>query len=247
MRRASFGAIVAIFGMAAALSLAYSAGAKPGSGNDRQKLAKALRTCKKDESKSKRKKCEKTAEAKYKSETKTGGHTGTGTATAPGPTGKTLGTGTSTMGTGTGTGTTGTGTSTMGTGTGTGTTGTGTGTTGTGTTGTTTGTPEALSATLIVHVYASPEFCCMVHEPGPSPDETQPLRIIRSLTDGEDKLTTSEHTVHLAPGSYEVQVISTGTTAYVYDASEVTLSAGQIQELTFTIKRCAAPGAACPE
>ncbi len=86
-----------------------------------QKLAKALKACKKDKSKSKRKACEKKADKLYGKQPKTEHHatettTGTGTGT-----GTTAGTGTTTTtGTTTGTGaTTGTGTAT-GTGTGTG-------------------------------------------------------------------------------------------------------------------------------
>ena len=66
MRRALIGIVVATFGTAGAL-VAYPAGATLGSRHDAQKLAKALKKCKKDKSKSMRKKCEKTAEAKYES------------------------------------------------------------------------------------------------------------------------------------------------------------------------------------
>ncbi len=72
-----------------------------------EKLAKALKACKKDKTKSKRKACEKQANKLYGKAPKNGG-TGGGTGTGTGTTGMgTNGTGTAT---GTGTGTTGTGT-----------------------------------------------------------------------------------------------------------------------------------------
>ena len=92
-RRASIGVIVAIAGPL----VAYPAAAKPGGTRDTQKLAKALKQCRKNRSKSKRSRCEKTAKAKYESSTKTGSrkHTGAGTGTGtPTGTGTTTGTGT---------------------------------------------------------------------------------------------------------------------------------------------------------
>jgi hypothetical protein len=133
VRRALIGTIVAIFGVAATLGVGYSALAKPGGRHDAQKLAKALKKCKKDKSKSKRKKCEKTAKTKYESKTEARRHRGTDRGTGTG-TGAATGTGIAT--------TTGTGTSGVGAATGTGTdmtTGGATGTTTGGATGTTTG------------------------------------------------------------------------------------------------------------
>jgi hypothetical protein len=127
VRRASIGIIVASLGLAGAL-VAYPAGAKPAGTHDAQKLAKALKNCRKYKPKSKRGRCEKTAKAKYESKTKTGGHKATGDGTGM-TTGTTIGT------------TTGTGTTTD--------TGATTGTT-TGTTGTSTGTiPENVRAELL--------------------------------------------------------------------------------------------------
>ena len=120
------GATVVLCLTVAGTLLAYSVGGEcPGGSGETQtkaqKLAKALKACKKDKSKSKRKACEKKADKLYGKQPKTEHHatettTGTGTGT-----GTTAGTGTTTTtGTTTGTGaTTGTGTAT-GTGTGTG-------------------------------------------------------------------------------------------------------------------------------
>ena len=88
--------IVAIFAIAGAF-VAYPAGAKPGGRYDAQKLAKALKKCRKDKSKSKRSRCEQTAKAKYESKAKTGGRERTGAGTGAGTptgTGTTTGTGT---------------------------------------------------------------------------------------------------------------------------------------------------------
>ena len=92
MRRGFIGTIVAIFGVAAALGVGYSAVAKPGSRHHAQKLAKALKKCRKDKPRSKRKNCQKTAKAKYKSKTETGGRKGMGAGTGM-TTGTTKGTG----------------------------------------------------------------------------------------------------------------------------------------------------------
>jgi hypothetical protein len=133
VRKALVGTIVAIFGVGAALGLAYSAAAKPSNSRQPQTLAKALKKCKKDKSRSRRAQCESTAKARYKSKSTSGGHKDTGT--GPG-TGATTGTGTATgTGAATDSGTlAGTG-AVAGTGTATG-TGTTTGTTATGATGT---------------------------------------------------------------------------------------------------------------
>ena len=94
VRRALMGGIVAILAIVGTLGMSYSAGANSGSRQHAQKLAKALKECKKDESKSKRKKCEKTAKAKFTSKTEIGGHKGTetGTVTTNGNRGRPQGT-----------------------------------------------------------------------------------------------------------------------------------------------------------
>ena len=125
VRRGLIGTIVAIFGVVAALGVGYSAVAKPGNRHHAQKLAKALKKCRKDKPRSKRRTCEKTAKAKHESKTETGGYkrTGPGTGTGtPTRTGTTTGPGTATgtgagTGTATGTGTAGTTTGTIGNGT----------------------------------------------------------------------------------------------------------------------------------
>jgi hypothetical protein len=192
-RRVLIGTIVAIFGIAGALGTGYSAGAKLGSGHGTQKLARALRACKKNRSKSKRRKCERTAEAKYESKTKTGDHKGTGTGT----------------------------------------------TTGIGTTETATGTvatepPEDLSATVIVHVNVVVAGC---REPG-GPDETAPIRITRLPASGLiHSIETSEHTVHLVPGNYEIRATIPNAGGTPRAPQDVMLSAGQTQEVTLEIRR----------
>jgi hypothetical protein len=96
------GIIVSTLGLSGAL-VAYPAGAKPGSRHDAQKLAKALKKCREDKSRSKRKKCESTAKANYLLSTprttspSTGTRTtGAGTAgpSTPAPTTTTTGPGT---------------------------------------------------------------------------------------------------------------------------------------------------------
>ena len=57
MRRGLIGVIVAVLGVAGAL-VAYPAGAKPGSKDHAEKLATALKKCRKDKPKSKRRRCE---------------------------------------------------------------------------------------------------------------------------------------------------------------------------------------------
>lgn len=230
MRRALFGTVVASFGIAAALSVAYSAGAKPGSSDHAQTLAKALRTCKKDTSKSKRRKCEKTAEAKYRSETTTGGEKGPGAATTTG----------AGMATGTGTGT--------GVGTGTG--------TGAPSTGMTTSAPEALTGTIIFHEYGIggpplPGTDVPVCHGTTCPQEGGKVYVAR-VGEGErlgpngeilSSIETAERVIHVAPGEYEVgrkvtvvhdgpagETEPLGTTHY-YETQRVTVEAGQTVEV----------------
>ena len=72
--------------------------------------------------------------------------------------------------------------------------------------------PEALSATLIVHVYESGGVTVCAPAPPkcrgitPRPNETRPLRISRFGRNGEvvSSIETKEHTVHVAPGKYEI-------------------------------------------
>jgi hypothetical protein len=217
-------ALAVILGVVGTL-VAYPAGAKPGSGHGTQGLATALKRCKKDRSKRNRKKCEKTTRAKYKSKTKTGGHAGVG---APTDTG--AATGATETGASTGT-VPGTGTATGATGT----PGTATGTP-TGTTGTATGMPEALSATLIVHVLGCQEI------KGTPEDEralereleeaaaAEPVGIVKLGPAGEvlTKLVTGQHTVHVAPGTYEIRASEKPSENW----PRVTVTAGQTQEVT---------------
>ena len=209
MRRALIGMIVVILAVAGAL-VGYPAGATPGRGQAVMKRAEALKKCKKDKSETKRKKCEATAKARYESKTETGGHEGTGT-----------GTGTPAA--------TGTGTESATS-------------TGAATGNATTGPGEALSATVIVHVYLLTAPIPEVGKPGRSeriPEETQPLRMIRRGTDGEvaSSIETSEHTLHVAPGSYEIQVIETGRGGGAYDPKDVAVTTGQTQEVTLEIEQ----------
>lgn len=87
--------------------------------------------------------------------------------------------------------------------------------------------PEALSATLIVHVYEEG------HQPPPvrKPEESMPLRIARLGTAGEvlASTDTSQHTVHVVPGRYEVAASAGGA------PQTVEVSAGQELEVTIAI------------
>jgi hypothetical protein len=228
VRRILIGSIVATFGIAAALSPAYSAGARPGSSHQAQRLAKALRTCQKEKPESKRKKCEKTAEAKYKPETTTGGEKGSGAGT-------TTGAGTAT-GTGTGTG--------AGTGTGTGAT----------STGTTTSAPEALTGTIIFHEYGIggpplPGTDVPICHGTTCPQEGGKVYIAR-VGEGErlgpngenlSAIETPERVIHVAPGEYEVgRKVATNFVGpageplgktYSYETQRVTVEAGQTVEV----------------
>jgi hypothetical protein len=196
------GAIVAILGMAGAL-VTYPAGAQLGSRHDAQKLAKALKTCKKDKSSSKRKKCEETAKAKYESKTKTGGHIGA-------------------TGTGTGAGTP----TSAGTGTG---LATGTDTTGMAT-GTTTSAPEA-TATIIVHVYeiggpAPPRGCYDTK----CPEEKASISL-RRLGPNREVLSTLETTTHTIPVTPGVYVLRLGPFVGQGEGKTVTVEVGQTVEV----------------
>lgn len=93
----------------------------------------------------------------------------------------------------------------------------------------------SLSATLIVHV---PGGC------GPRRCETptgtreltsQPLRITRLGAGGEalSSLETHEHTVHVAPGLYEIAVL--GDNGGAFTATKVTVSADQELEVTLEV------------
>jgi mono/diheme cytochrome c family protein len=224
VRRALVGAIVAIFGIVGILGTGYSAGAKPGSRHDAQKLAEALKKCKKDRSKSKRKKCEKTARARYRSKTKRAGK-GIGTTTGMATTiGTTTATATATgMGAATATAT---GTTTAAvTATGTGATGMGTATGGTtGGTATTTGTPFVPQmARLSVHVVGA----------GPRNEEAWPISIqqLGGCTNEPCRLEThGTRPVELAPGSYEVAAL--GDPKGPAASTTVTLGEGQELEVT---------------
>lgn len=249
-------ALAVILGITAALMAGYAAGARPPKGQHARCAGKSTKA----KHAKRRTKCNKAGKTsggrshrtRSVGPKRTNRPPGGRMPAAKGPSDTATGTGTTTGATATGGGTAGTGAGTPGTGTGPTTatgaaTGTGT-TTATGTnTATTTGAPGAPSATVIVHVFTRPLVCCSVNE-RTTLDETQPLRIIWRGTGGEviGSSETSEHTVHLAPGSYEIQVVSRPGGA-AYGHKEVTLSAGQTQEVTFTIRLCGIEGDVCPE
>ncbi len=92
----------------------------------------------------------------------------------------------------------------------------------------TTTTPEAPSATLIVHVSDSG-----------APDENAPLEISKLRGDGEavSSFRTSEHAVHVAPGTYEVvalQIYNPTTVSFV-SRKQVTVTAGQELDVTLEV------------
>jgi hypothetical protein len=91
-----------------------------------------------------------------------------------------------------------------------------------------TGTPETSSATLVVHVSK-----------GGQADEGVALHIAK-LEDGQPVrgLETSEHTVHVTPGQYEITVLNivNPTTVGVLARKIVTVSAGQTAEVTLEIE-----------
>jgi hypothetical protein len=91
-------------------------------------------------------------------------------------------------------------------------------------------TPEALSATLIVHVYKAGGSATEA-------DEEAPLHISKLRT-GQflGKLDTSEHTVHVTPGEYEVTALDiTNPTTVALASTRVWVSAGQTQEVALTV------------
>lgn len=99
---------------------------------------------------------------------------------------------------------------------------------------------EALSATIIVHVFASYAQECTLeqaanHKCEPSPEEGVQLRVSRlgSADEAASSIDTSEHTVHVAPGRYEVAL----TVDTAYKPQQVTVTAGQTQEVTIEILR----------
>jgi hypothetical protein len=101
------------------------------------------------------------------------------------------------------------------------------------TTPTSTSTPEA-SATLIVHVYKGGG------PPTGEADEGVPLWISQRAADGEPErgFQTTEHTVHVAPGKYEIAALGDlnyGTVAFLASKT-VTVGTGQTVELTLEIQ-----------
>ena len=92
------------------------------------------------------------------------------------------------------------------------TTGTGT-TSGTGTA--TLGTSETLSATLIVHLPGCrgvlPNETAADRREAEEAASTEPLRIEKLGPEGKvlSSLITAEHTIHVAPGTYEIQAVET--------------------------------------
>jgi hypothetical protein len=103
----------------------------------------------------------------------------------------------------------------------------------------TTETPQALSATVIVHVNVVAPAC---REPG-GPDETAPIRITRLPGSGViHSIETSEHTVHLVPGNYEIRATIPNAGGTPGPPQDVLLSSGQTQEVTLEIRRYAS----CP-
>jgi hypothetical protein len=119
--------------------------------------------------------------------------------------------------------------------------------------------PQPLLATLVVHVYSlrtvGVRSCAAVPEPSESGveyecadnvlrlkrwEETWPLRVTRR-TSGEwslGSLETSEHTIHVVPGLYEIAPTSgypNTTLGNVARAQQVTVGEGRTVELTFVI------------
>lgn len=100
--------------------------------------------------------------------------------------------------------------------------------------------PEALSATLIVHVYESYGADCKREaaendECGPSLDEAAPLRISRLGRNRQvvSSIDSKNHTVHVTPGLYEVALAG----HIRPEPLRVTVSAGQTVEVTLEIIR----------
>lgn len=103
---------------------------------------------------------------------------------------------------------------------------------------TTTPAPEVLSGTIVVHVYSRREGTGNMAAPPETLDETGFIRIRRLAPDGEGpthemttEMTTREHTVHVAPGRYAVEVPEPGR-----PSGQVTVSAGQTAEVTLYIE-----------
>jgi hypothetical protein len=88
--------------------------------------------------------------------------------------------------------------------------------------------PEALSATLVVHVYEEGPLPPPVRKP----EESMPLRIARLGGAGEilASTETSEHTVHVVPGRYEVAASGGGA------PQKVILGPDQELEVTIAIE-----------
>lgn len=100
--------------------------------------------------------------------------------------------------------------------------------------------PEVLSATIIVHVYASYGTECTVeqaanHECGPSLEEGARLRVSRLGPSGEvvRSMKTKSHTVQVAPGRYEVE-LAVGTDD---QPQRATVTAGRTVEVELLVIR----------
>lgn len=90
-------------------------------------------------------------------------------------------------------------------------------------------TPEALSATLVVHVSESG-----------SPNESAPIYVAKLKANGQvlTGFQTSEHTVHVSPGAYEISALSVfnPTTVSFQSPRRVTVAAGQQLEVMLELK-----------
>jgi hypothetical protein len=94
----------------------------------------------------------------------------------------------------------------------------------------TTSTPEALSATLIVHVYKTSGT-------GTEPDEGAPLFVAKHGSAPSARgFETSEHTLHVTPGEYEITALEmTNPTTVALAPRTVMVSTGETKEVTLTI------------
>jgi hypothetical protein len=90
--------------------------------------------------------------------------------------------------------------------------------------------PGAPFATLVVHVNKADEN-------GTEADETAPLFIAKfSHDEFVGKLKTTEHTVHVTPGHYEITALAiTNETTAAQATTKVEVTAGQTVEVTLTI------------
>jgi hypothetical protein len=91
-----------------------------------------------------------------------------------------------------------------------------------------TSTPEAMSATLVIHVSKAGQ-----------PDEGAALHIAKLIDSQPVRgLETSEHTLHVTPGQYEITVINilNPTTVGFLARKIVTVSAGQTAEVTLELE-----------